>query len=121
MEVVDYGEPNRGESSLFTVNSPMKAAEYVILFSIVQGSDLAIHHFATSDSQYEQMLGRCNSKDVSPTKGMMISESDGRYVVQINVLEDVDGSIWYYEYSVTQDGKIENLEHKVIASCGYAI
>ena len=129
MVMIEYDNPNRQDHSLFTISSHPQAAEYVMLFSIVRGEELGIFHFAINDLEYEQMMERCaknngNAADVhsSTTKGLTVSNAEGQsYTVRVNVLEDIDGTVVYYEYAVAPTGLVELLDTRDIAECGYAI
>lgn len=128
--LIGLDNPNKQDPSLFRIDSPLQAAEYIILFPIIGNGDVGLYHLAFTDSEYNQLLERCGNEngaveDNTPViKGMTISNSvDNKlYTIKINVLEDMGASMMYYEYSVTQEGLIERLDSLVVVGqCGYAI
>ncbi len=118
--IIDEYRPNA--QSLFDIVSPEQAAEYVMYFDIVLSGEQGNKEFVITGDQYDRWAEQCiRDNSTYVVKELTVTSSGKDYMVQLNFVDDVDGSFEYRQYLVDRNGTIELLAEESLGHCGFAI
>lgn len=118
--IIDEYHPNA--QSLFDINSPRQAAEYVIFFDVVLSGELGNKQFVITEDQYDRWAEQCvKDNNTSAVKELTMTNSGENYAVLLNYVDNVSGSFEYRQYLVSRNGTIELLTEKSLGHCDFAI
>ncbi len=131
-EIIDEYHPN--SQSLFDIISPQQAAEYVMYFDIVRAGEIGNKQFVITADQYDKLSKQCihnnnnaataanfnaSSSSSSTVKALIVISPLGSndHIVELNFVNNGDGSFEYRQYRVTQNGTITLLTQRIIGNC----
>jgi hypothetical protein len=100
---------NGDTGSLFQIRTLEQALEYVVYFyspfGITSGYEQAIKNY------------KCEEKFPPPVKEATVTESEGFFVVELNALDINSGVLFYQQFKILKDSRINSSEVIVFGSC----